>query len=250
MLICIVALVASGPSVGQNLAIAAPKREVTLTAEMPIIFAASNDNSPPLAEFRENKLTNGILKDIGDAIAAELHRKADYVVLPRKRLDEALKNGMVDGVCYYRPEWVTVPLNWSQTLIPNEILLVSGHGMARPSKLDDIAGRTIGLVLGYKYPELDALGNDFRREDAPSMLSNTRKLMAGRIQYAVIDRLSLEYQEKLNPQIEPFSFLTITKIQAACGFSLVSKIPFREIKRAVNRLVNEGAVERILAQYR
>jgi ABC-type amino acid transport substrate-binding protein len=170
--------------------------------------------------------------------------------VPRKRLDGALQSGAVDGVCYDRPEWVTVPLNWSQAVITNEILLVSAPGTAKPAKLEDVAGKTIGLVLGYQYPELDALGNNYLREDAPNVPSNTKKLMAGRVPYAVIDRLSLMYQEKLNPQIGPIAYLPITRIHAACGFSPASKIPFDEVNQAISRVINDGTVERILARYR
>ena len=213
-------------------------------------FAVSLDNSMPLAEFQDDQLTGGILKDLGDAIAAELQRKVIYVATPRKRLDRALTSGSVDGVCYYRPEWVTVPLNWSPDIIPNEILLVAGPGVARPDRLEDVAGKTIGLVLGYKYPELNILGDNYQRDDAHNMLSNFNKLVAGRVQYAVIDRLSLKYREKLNPTIAPLSYLSITRIKAACGFSLASKIPMDDINHAITKLVKNGVVEQILAQYR
>ena len=215
-----------------------------------IIFAASNDSALPLAEFQDSRLTSGILKDLGEAIAAELHRKAKFLVVARKRLDTALASGLVDGVCYYRPEWVVTPLNWSQTLIPNDILLVAGAGVAKPKSLNDVAGMRIGVVLGYVYPELGALHQNYLREDAPSMPSNIRKLLAGRMQYAVIDRLSLNYEQKSHPEIQNFTSLTITKINAACGFSPVSPIPFDQINAAIGRLVSAGTVDRILAQYR
>jgi polar amino acid transport system substrate-binding protein len=217
--------------------------------DAPIVFAATNDSSLPLAGFRDNQLTSGILKDLGDAIAAQLHRKANYVVLPRKRLDAALESGMVDGVCYYRPEWVSTQLNWSQPLIPNDILLVAGPGVPKPRRLEDVAGKVIGVVLGYKYPELGTLHQNYQREDAPNMPSNIGKLVAGRVQYAVIDGLSLQYQQKLHPEIGTLAALSITKINAECAFSRVSKIPFVDIDAAIRKLAGDGGVERILRRY-
>jgi ABC-type amino acid transport substrate-binding protein len=218
--------------------------------ENSIVFAASNDSALPLAEFHGGQLTSGILKDLGDAIAAELHRKAKYVVVPRKRLDRMLTSGAVDGVCYYRPEWVAATLNWGPALIPNDILLVAGTGVPKPKMLEEVAGMHIGVVLGYKYPELDALHGNYQREEAPSMPSNIRKLIAGRMNYAVIDSLSLRYEEKSHPEILTFSTLSITKINASCGFSLTSKIPFNEIEVAIGKVIHAGTVDRILAQYR
>ena len=215
-----------------------------------IVFATSAANTPPLADVQDEKLTGGILKQLGDAIAIELHRKALYVVLPRKRLVMELEKGMVDGVCYYRPEWLEAKLNWSPPLIPNEILLVGREGLPAPKKLEDIKGKTIGMVLGYKYPELDVINGNYRRDDAITMTGNIKKLGLGRDDYAVVDRLSLDYSRKSEPGLRKISILPITKISASCGFSSVSKIPFNDIDDAIQKIIKQGTVRSILAGYR
>jgi len=248
--LCLAGLVTCSPSVAQNGSPEKTRPATALAIDLPIVFAVSSDNSLPLADIRDGKLLFGILKDLGDAIAVGLHRKANYLVVPRKRLDGVLTTGMADGVCYVRPEWMDAHLNWSQTIIPNDILLVSSGIVPKPNSLQEVAGKTIGVVLGYKYPELDLLKQNYKREEAPSMSSNMNKLVAGRMEYAIIDRLSLNYQRKFHPEFAAFSELPITKINAACGFSLASKIPFDEIRVTISTLINEGNIERILAQYR
>jgi ABC-type amino acid transport substrate-binding protein len=161
-----------------------------------------------------------------------------------------LESGVVDGVCYYRPEWVNTQLNWSPPLIPNDILLVAGAGIPTPKRLEEIGGAMIRLVLGYKYPELDALHDNYQREDAPNMPASIKKLAAGRVKYAVVDRLSLEYQQKFQPEIASFGTLPITRINAGCGFSPASKIAFSELDQAIKRLLSKDAVSHILAKYR
>ena len=190
------------------------------------------------------------MKDLGDAIAANLHRKAVFIIVPRKRLDMDLEKGTVDGVCYYRPEWVEAKLNWSQPFIPNVILLVGREGAPAPDKLEYVAGKVLGTVLGYKYPELDALHGDYRRDDAPNMASNIKKLENGRFEYAIIDQLSLDFHRKVEQNIGAISILPITTINASCGFSPVSKIPFGEINSAIIKMVKQGTVDKILAKYR
>ena len=219
-------------------------------SEPSIIFAVSYDVAMPLAEFRGFDLVQGILMDLGNAIAAEMHRKAKFVVVPRKRLDATLERGLVDGGCYYRPEWLETKLNWSEPIIPNDILLVSGSNVPKPSRLEDVVGKRIGVVLGYKYPELDALGSDYLREDAPNMPLNISKLLVGHVQYAVVDQMSLDFQQKTHPKLASFARLSVTKINASCGFSPASKIPFSEISSAIQRLEGRHAIEAILAQYR
>lgn len=238
------------PTIAQNGSPDKAKSLAPLTRDLPIVFAVSSDNSLPLADIRGGKLLLGILKDLGDAIAVGLHRKANYLIVPRKRLDGVLTTGAADGVCYVRPEWMDAHLNWSPTVIPNDILLVASGIVPKPNSLQEVAGKTIGVVLGYKYPELDVLKKNYRPEEAPTMSSNINKLVAGRMDYAIIDRLSLNYQRKFHPEFSAFSELPITKINAACGFSLASKIPFDDIKVTISTLISEGNIERILAQYR
>lgn len=216
-----------------------------------IIFAASADSSLPLAEIRGNVLTAGILMELGGAIAQRLNREARYLTVPRNRLDRVLTDGTVDGICYVMPGWVSAPVNWSRSVIRNENLLVGGAHIAAPRSLKEVTDERLGVVFGYRYPELDAaLGSGYRRDDSPTMPLNIKKLVVGRYRYAVIDRLSLEYQARLVPELQTFSTFPISTFSASCAFSKASKIPFSSIDRAIRQLVRDGTVERILARYR
>lgn len=216
----------------------------------PVLFAVGNDSALPLAGFAGDQLTSGIMMDLGQAIANRLHRRAEFVALPRKRLDDALASGAVDGACYLRPAWMDAKLNWGPTLISNDILLVAATGVPRPTTLMDAAGKSIGIVLGYKYPELDALGQNYKSEIAPNMASNISKLIAGRMDYAVVDRLSLEYQAKSRPELNRFVTMIITKVNTSCAFSPRSKLSFEEVSRAMRAMVDDRTVDAILARYR
>ena len=215
-----------------------------------IVFATSDANTLPLADIQGNRMIGGILKQLGDVIAERLHRKSYYIVLPRNRLVGQLEAGAVDAVCYYRPEWLDARLNWSEPLIQNEILLVGGDGVAAPKTIEDVRGKTIGTVIGYKYPELDALRGNYLREDSSTMASNIKKLSVGRVSYAVVDQLTLAYYRKTDHNAHAFSTLSITRINASCGFSLVSRIPFEEINSVISTLIRQGVVEKILSGYR
>ena len=74
----------------------------------------------------------------------------------------------------------------------------------------ELADQSVGTVLGYRYPELKGvLGDRFQRDDAPDMSANLRKLAAGRVRYAIVDQLTLQYEMRttLN-QFKPGSSLT------------------------------------------
>jgi polar amino acid transport system substrate-binding protein len=223
----------------------------TLATESIIVFAAPTNSSLPTAEFHVDTLTAGMLKDLGQAIGDDLHRKARFVSLPRKRIDAALASGEVDGVCNFRPEWLKASLHWSQPLVTDQELLISSPNVPPPRGLTDVVGKTLSLVLGYKYPELDAvLGKNYQRDDAPNAPLNIEKMLKGRQSYAVVDRLDFNYQSILHPELRSFSALPIATYSLRCGFSPASKIPFSEIGDSIQRLVNGGKVDRILARYR
>ncbi len=217
----------------------------------PIVFVASAEEAMPLAQYRGDVLEQGILKDLGEAIAKAMHRRAQFVTLPRKRSETALTNGTVDGVCYARKEWTDITLNWSKPFIPNSNLLVASGGVEAPGSLSELKGQTIGTVLGYRYPELEAtLGNTFRHEDAPNMASNIEKLRLGHIRYAVVDGAIFSYEKKRDDRLKPLATLTISSFSARCGFSPASKIPFSDIDAAIDKLVGDGSVKRVLDRYR
>jgi polar amino acid transport system substrate-binding protein len=216
-----------------------------------IVFIAATNHTMPLSHFDEGRLDGGILKDLGDSIAKRLGRRAVYVSVPPKRVPIMLASGDADSVCYVMPHWIEGDFNWSKPLIPSSGVLVARTDAPVVSNLSDLADKRVGTVLGYRYPNFDdALGKHFSREDAPVMASNLNKLQAGRMQYAIMEKMTIQFllrtAESSNVRVD----LEFSPIKAHCAFSLKSHIKFAEANRAINSLVEDGTVERILSQYR
>lgn len=218
-----------------------------------VIFIAGRGNTMPLAAFEGEEITDGIIKDLGIAIARRLGRTARFVTVPRNRLETTLIEGHADGVCYTLPAWLgNAQLRWSRPLIRNRDLVVGRMDAPVITAAVELADEPIGTVLGYRYPELEGLlGNRFRRDDAPDMPANLRKLTAGRVRYAIVDQLTLHYEMRttLN-QFKPGSSLTIASFGAACAFSLKGRVPADELKRSADALLLDGTMDAILARYR
>lgn len=214
------------------------------------MFAASADSALPLAQIEAGQMTGGILFELGQALAQQLHRRAEFLTVPRKRLDSVLAAGTVDGICYALPGWIDAPVHWTPVLLPNEDLVVGGPHVAAPRSVAALADERLGTVLGYRYPELEnTLGDTYQRDNSPSMPLNIRKLMAGRYRYAVIDRLSLDYHARQHPELKTWSTLTLSRFQAGCAFSRASRLPMSEVDAAIRQLVRQGTMRRILARY-
>jgi len=216
-----------------------------------LVFIAPTSNTLPLAEFEGNRLRAGILKDLGEAIAARLQRRARFLPLPSRRVRAALRDGEADGLCYVIPGWLDGQHDWSSVVIPDAALLAGTQQAPELAQLQELEGQAIGTVVGYRYPEVEALlGAGFVRDDAPTMLANLRKLAAQRLPYALAERTSLAYFLRQHPEAGLRTVLTLGRIDARCAFSRKARLPFGQVNQAIDDLLADGSVERILSRYR
>lgn len=216
-----------------------------------LVFLAPKNQAMPVAGFQGDTLVDGITKDLGEAIAARLGLKVRFLPMPSKRVPVALANGEADGLCYVLPQWIDGDFHWSRPLVPTAEVLVSSPGAPAVQRLTELAGKPVGTVLGYRYPLFDAaLGRRFLRDDALSMSQLFVKLGLGRSPYAIVDQLSLDYHLKSDANLRLRPELVMNRQVAQCAFSRASKLPFDAINRAIEAMVADGEVDRMLARYR
>jgi polar amino acid transport system substrate-binding protein len=220
-------------------------------APAPLVLLAPNNHAMPIAGFADGVLVQGILKDVGEAIGARIGRAVHFLVVPSRRVPLVLAQGEADGVCYVQPYWIDGSFNWSAPLIPNGGLVLAQAGAPVVTSVEQLRGQKLGTVGGYRYPYFDlALGEGFVRDDAPSMQNNLRKLAAGRTRYALVDQATALYEIRNAAPPKPRADLFYESFKARCAFSLQSKVPFVEVNRAIDSLIADGSVERIMAHYR
>jgi polar amino acid transport system substrate-binding protein len=216
-----------------------------------VVFIAATNHNMPLSRFQNGEMVEGLLKDLGDGIAHRMGRQARYVSVPAKRVAEYLASGRADGVCYVLPRWLPGAFNWSQPLMPDAGVLVSRPEAPAVRALSDLANKPVGTVLGYSYSMIDAaLGRAFVREDAPSMELNISKIQHGRMQYAIMGRMTAEYLMRAEPQHKLRIDFEFDPFKAQCAFSKKSAIPFDDVQRAIGGLVSDGSLDRLLHRYR
>lgn len=216
-----------------------------------LVFAVPTNLSFPLVEFDANVLTRGIVKEVGEAIAGKLHRRARFLALPAKRIAGALSSGQADGVCYSAPEWISSgDFSWSRPLI-STALVVAGHAESR--KLAGIAaleGEVVGTQLGYRYAQLDAaLGSRFVRSDAINDESILSKLAAKRVNYAVTDVSSIARFNTRHPGALIHIVLPLAQLTTRCAFAKNASVPLHAVNQAIDALVSAGVMERILENF-
>lgn len=216
-----------------------------------LVFVAATNHTMPLSRFDNGEMIDGLLKDLGDGIALRMRLRARYVSTPAKRVAEFLANGRADGVCYVLPRWLPGTFNWSQPLIPDSAALLARADAPPVRVLSDLANRPVGTVLGYTYSMAEsALGRAFVREDASTEELNLSKIRHGRMQYAIMGRMNAEYLMRAEPQAKLRIDFEFDPFKAQCAFSQKSAVPFGDIQRAIDSLVADGSIERMLLRYR
>lgn len=219
------------------------------SAELRLI--APRSQAMPLARIEGGRLTGGILKDLGEALAARTGRRAMFVTVDSDQVSAALQAGKADGICYVRPFWIDGDYHWTEALIP-DAELVAAHPDAPPLRsLHDLRDRPVGTVVGYRYPRLEqVLGLRFQRHDSATMEDNLRRIMDGTVRYTVLAQSTLAWQHKRNPALRLRADLVFASFSAQCAFARRTQVPFAEIERAIGSLVRDGSIGTILARYR
>ena len=218
----------------------------------PLRFAAATNNALPIADFdAQGQLVGGIAKDLGELIAARLDRPARFIPLPGTRVSAALLAGEADAVCFVLPEWLQGDFRWTRGLIPDAGLVAAHADAAALKSLDQLIGQSVGTVSGYSYPIVEkALGKSLRRADVPSMAANLRRLAAGKVRYALVEKTSLQFFLHEQPNAPVRIAWVINQFDARCAFSPRSGVPFAEVAQVLDHLVSDGSIERVLARYR
>ena len=206
----------------------------------------------PMARFDHFQVSDGIHKDVGEALANALGRKVRFKVLPRKRVALALESGDADVTCGYVPEWLDGKFNWSMPFMDQVQIVLTARAAVRPPAIGALAGQPVGTVFGYHYPELEqTLDGAFVRIDAPSVEINLAKLGAGRLNHMAAMQSWVDYQQRegtLKLPLHPP--LVVATHHTRCALSPRSSVTLRELDRALERLVADGSMAAIEARYR
>lgn len=218
----------------------------------PLVMLVETSGLMPQARIEGDRVVAGLHLDLGQALARRLGRELLARPVPRKRLAEALQRGEGDLLCDYQSDWLPGAFAWSRPFIPDQALLVTAASAPAPASLAALAGQPVGTVRGYVYPEMtDTLRGGFMRNDAPDAVTNLQKLALGRVQHALTGRRVLEYQQRVGRFTLPLHPpLVVSEVLAQCALSPSSPVGLAALNAAIQGLVADGELNRLLARYR
>lgn len=217
--------------------------------EAPLHVLLDDSIEMPQARFRNGQAVDGLQVHLALELGRRLGRPVRFHPVPRRRIAQLLNEGHeADLICNYLPGWLPAPLQWSRSYLDDADLLVTATRRPAPTQLQDVAGQRIGTVSGFFYPETEAvLGAGFVRDDAPNLVTNLRKLASGRVDHAIVGRVTFDYLRRRGEvPLELHPPLVIAKLRTACALSPHSSLTLAQLDAAIAALQADGSLARIV----
>jgi ABC-type amino acid transport substrate-binding protein len=207
----------------------------------------------PQALVQDGQVLDGLQFHLAQELGQRLSRAIHFRPAPRRRIAQLLADGrQADFICNYLPGWLPGPLHWTRPYLDDADLLVTAARRPAPTQLRDVAGQRIGTVAGFFYPEAEAqLGAGFVRDDATNLIASLRKLASGRMDHALVGRLTFEYwQRRGDIPLDVHPPLVIARLRTACALSPHSSLPLAQLDAAIGALQADGSLARIVERSR
>jgi hypothetical protein len=162
-----------------------------------LVMLAPLDQTMPVVRFQNGVLAGGIVKDLGDALAQRLGRRAVYLSVDVYGVTPALTSGKADAMCYVSPSWIDGEYDWSVPMLPDAEMVVAQADAPHLNSLKDLRDKPTGTVAGYRYPRVEqVLGRRFARVDAPNMQANLHNMLAAKTPYTMASENILNYMQR------------------------------------------------------
>ncbi|KII33494.1 amino acid ABC transporter substrate-binding protein [Pseudomonas fluorescens] len=226
-----------------------------VAADAPLRFVVPDSWAMPMVQLERGRPTQGILYDVMLSLATQVGVPAEFHVLPRGRVQNAMEHGEVDVRCYAAQSWMPNQSGdyiWSIPLLTQPDLLISrpaAPATVIPAKLSH---QSIGTVLGYSYPTLQPLfdANELHRDDARNQEQVLEKLHAGRNRYAVSNQWTLDwFNQRLLPEQQLQRVAVLQEQRVGCYVRNDPKVPVQRILRTLLRMKMSGEIDDIIRLY-
>ena len=227
----------------------------TLAAPSPLRFAITDSWAMPMVQIEYGRPTQGILHDVMLSLATQVGLPAEFYVLARARVQNAMEHGEIDVRCYAAQSWLPNQSGdyiWSIPLWFQRDLLISNqhhHAGVVPA---DLAPQTIGTVLSYHYPTLQPLfdSGQLKRDDARNQDQVLQKLLAGRNEYGVSNQWTLDwFNQRLLPERQLRAVAVLQELHVGCYVRNDPDLPVQRILRTLLRMKMSGEIDDIIRLY-
>ncbi len=188
-------------------------------------ITAAADPYPPFVD-QENP-TDGLSLEIIRAAFNVQGYSVKMKFLPWTRAIANVKDGSIDII---PDKWMTEEdknlYNFSDSYAVNEVVFIKPKGSSfEYNGINSLDKKTIGVVRGFKYSDEFNKATNFKRDDSDDILTNIKKLVSGRLDLTLEDRIvaSSLLNKTDTSLLEKIEFtkraLTVNKLYIATGKS-------------------------------
>ncbi|ANI53600.1 substrate-binding periplasmic protein [Pseudomonas sp. 22082] len=226
-----------------------------MASQPPLRFAVADSWAMPMVQIERGRPTQGILYDMMLSLATQVGVPAQFHVLPRARVQNAMEHGEVDVRCYAAQSWLpnlSGDYIWSLPLFFQRDLLISRQDQPPRADPAHLPRQSIGTVLGYSYPTLQPIFDADRlwREDARNQEQVLDKLLAGRYRYAVSNQWTLDwFNQRLLPGQQLQAVAVLQEQKVGCYVRNDPNVPVQQILRTLLRMKMSGEIDDIIRLY-
>lgn len=227
---------------------------LVLLAE-PLRAVVSQTNTAPYAIFdQQQRLTDGIAKEVLDALSTRLNRPVQYLDLPRGRVVEWLLTNQADISCFLNPEWVpaSYELSWTPVLFHTRQYIVRRSDDSPLRSNQDLFRKRIGTTRGFSYPELQPLfeSNAAVRDDAESLEKNIQRLEQGRVDLVMTVDLSYgHYQQHFDTSKLAADPLWADPAAVYCALNPKHPLQVQQIQQQLKLMQQQGVIKKALQRF-
>ncbi|MFP0196416.1 substrate-binding periplasmic protein [Pseudomonas sp. PHC1] len=226
-----------------------------MASQPPLRFVVADSWAMPMVQIERGRPTQGILYDMMLSLATQVGVPAQFHVLPRARVQNAMEHGEVDVRCFAAQSWLpnlSGDYIWSLPLFFQRDLLISRRDPPPSVDPAHLPRQSIGTVLGYTYPTLQPIFDADRlwREDARNQEQVLDKLLAGRYRYAVSNQWTLDwFNQRLQPAQQLQAVAVLQEQKIGCYVRNDPNVPVQRIMRTLQRMKMSGEIDDIIRLY-
>jgi len=205
----------------------------------------------------KGQLSGGVIKDLGEQLAADLGTKVDFVVTSRRRMEPALITGEGDLFCYASPKWSknAKEFLWSvPSLAQVERVVLLKNGVPPENIPDDFVGKRVAVRLGYHFDAIQPLfdSGKAKRIDETQVPLMFKAVEAGFADVLISSEDEIEGFFKKNADARK-RFVVAPKVfsvtQTQCAVSRKSRWSLEKIDKALTAMLKRGDLDRMSQRY-
>lgn len=224
-------------------------------AALRIVFN-SNLEEPYIVK-KGNEIVGGVHWDLAQYVGRQLGRPVEMIEVPRKRLEEFLRDGRGHVLLLSNPDWLSNPdlLDWTCSVYTERDLIVQDRwevfDIHSPA---DLAGKRLGTLQGYIYKGLfdGQHGSAIIRDNAKSFHSNFLRLKRGRIDALIAPQILVDYLFQTAYERAEFHVVSSWSIPHVLysGVSPHSPVSAAQLSDVYQAMQRQGDFDALLKRYR